>query len=79
VIKKRTIIIYIILKPIQLIQLKKQSCFSKTWVFVIDKVADIKYFEMSSFKFFIKSMSLRHLIKIKKAGQLPATWQLRAI
>jgi O-methyltransferase involved in polyketide biosynthesis len=53
--------------------------FFKDMGFVIDKEDDIKYSEMGSFKYLIKSMTLRQLFKIKKAGKVQATWRLKAV
>jgi O-methyltransferase involved in polyketide biosynthesis len=53
--------------------------FFKDMGFVIEKEADIKYSEMSSFKYFIRSLNLWQLLKIKKAGKVQATWCLKAV
>jgi len=53
--------------------------FFKGMGFVIDKVAKVKYSQMSSFKYLVKSMTLRQLLKIKRAGKIQATWRLRAV
>jgi O-methyltransferase involved in polyketide biosynthesis len=47
--------------------------------FVIDKEAKIKYSEMSSFKYLVKSMSLRQLFKLKSSGKIQATWRLKSV
>ena len=52
--------------------------FFKRMGFEVDKEAKIKYSEMSSFKYLVKSMTLRHFLKIKSSGRLQATWRLRA-
>jgi O-methyltransferase involved in polyketide biosynthesis len=57
----------------------EMELFFKEMGFLIDKEADIKYSEMSSFKYFVKSMTLRHLLRIRKAGQIQATWRLKAV
>jgi O-methyltransferase involved in polyketide biosynthesis len=44
--------------------------FFKDMGFVIDKEARVKYSEMSSFKYMVKSMTLRHLFKVKSAGRI---------
>jgi O-methyltransferase involved in polyketide biosynthesis len=53
--------------------------FFKTMGFVIDRVATIKYSEMSSFKYFKRSLTLKHLFKMRNSGQLFATWRLKAV
>jgi len=57
---------------------KEAEMFFKDMGFVIDKEAKIKYSEMSSFKYMVKSMTLRHLFKLKGAGKIQATWRLKA-
>jgi hypothetical protein len=47
--------------------------------FVIDKEAKMKYSEMSSFKYMLKSLTLRQLFKLKSAGKIFATWRLKAV
>jgi O-methyltransferase involved in polyketide biosynthesis len=58
---------------------EEAELFFKNMGFVIDKVAKIKYSEMSSFKYFKKSLTLRHLFKMKNTGQIFATWRLKAV
>jgi O-methyltransferase involved in polyketide biosynthesis len=58
---------------------KEAEMFFKDMGFVIDKEANIKYSEMSSFKYLKKSMTLRHLFKIRKGGKILATWRLKAV
>lgn len=58
---------------------KEQEMFFKDMGFVIDKEAQIKYSELSSFKYLVKSMTLRHLFKLKCAGKIQATWRLKAV
>jgi O-methyltransferase involved in polyketide biosynthesis len=58
---------------------KEAEMFFKDMGFVIDKEAQIKYSEMSSFKYMVKSMTLRHLFKLKGAGKIQATWRLKAV
>jgi O-methyltransferase involved in polyketide biosynthesis len=53
--------------------------FFKNMGFVIDKVATIKYSEMSSFKFLKKSLTLRHLLKMRNTKQIFATWRLKTV
>jgi O-methyltransferase involved in polyketide biosynthesis len=47
--------------------------------FVIDQKAKIKYSDMSSFKYLKRSMTLRQLLKIRRAGHIQVTWRLRAV
>jgi len=47
--------------------------------FAIDQEANIKYSEMSTFTYAIKSMTLRRLLKIKKTGEVQTTWRLMVI
>jgi O-methyltransferase involved in polyketide biosynthesis len=58
---------------------EEAEMFFKDMGFVIDKEAKIKYSEMSSFKYLVKSMTLRHLFKLKSAGKIQATWRLKAV
>jgi O-methyltransferase involved in polyketide biosynthesis len=53
--------------------------FFKEMGFVIDKEANVKYSEMSSFKYLVKSMTLLHLFKLKRSGKIQATWRLKAV
>ena len=53
--------------------------FFKEMGFVIDKESRIKYSEMSSFKFFKRSLTLKHLFKMRNTRQIFATWRLKAI
>jgi len=47
--------------------------------FVIEKEATTKYTAMSSFKYFKKSLTLRQLFKMRKSGNIFATWRLKAV
>lgn len=58
---------------------KEAEKFFKEMGFVIDKEANIKYSEMSSFKYLVKSMTLRQLFNIKKSGRIQATWRLKTV
>lgn len=58
---------------------EEAQMFFKEMGFVIDKVSDLKYSEMSSFKYFRKSLSLRNLLKMKGAGNVFSTWRLKAV
>jgi len=58
---------------------QEAEIFFKDMGFVIDKEANIKYSAMSSFKYLIKSVTLRQLFKLKSAGKIQATWRLKAV
>ncbi len=58
---------------------KEAEIFFKEMGFVIDKEAKIKYSEMTSFKFFKRSLTLRHLFKMRNTRQIFATWRLKAV
>jgi O-methyltransferase involved in polyketide biosynthesis len=58
---------------------EEAEMFFKEMGFVIDKEARVKYSEMSSFKYMLKSMPLRQLFKLRKAGKIQATWRLKAV
>jgi O-methyltransferase involved in polyketide biosynthesis len=58
---------------------EEAEMFFKEMGFVIDKVSDLKYSEMSSFKYFRKSLTLRNLLKMKGAGSVFSTWRLKAV
>jgi hypothetical protein len=45
--------------------------------FIIDKEANIKRSELSSIKYFFKSISIKQLSKIRKADKIQAKWRLR--
>ena len=58
---------------------KEAETFFKDMGFVIDKEAKIKHSEMSSFKYLMKSLSVRQLFKFAGKGKPQATWRLKAI
>jgi O-methyltransferase involved in polyketide biosynthesis len=58
---------------------KEAEMFFKEMGFVIDKEAKIKYSDLSSFKYMIKSLTLRQLFKMRNTGQIQATWRLMAV
>ena len=58
---------------------KEAEMFFKDMGFVIDKEAKIKYSEMSSFKYLMKSLTLRQLFKLRSTGKIQATWRLKAV
>jgi O-methyltransferase involved in polyketide biosynthesis len=58
---------------------EEAETFFREMGFMIDKEAKIKYSEMSSFKYLVKSMTLKQLFKVKTAGKIQATWRLKAV
>ena len=50
--------------------------FFKRMGFRIDKEADIKSSKLSSLKYFMKSTTIKQLIRIRRAGKMQATWRL---
>ena len=58
---------------------KEAEMFFREMGFVIDKEAKVKYSEMSSFKYMIRSLTLRQLFKMRNTGQIQATWRLKAV
>jgi O-methyltransferase involved in polyketide biosynthesis len=58
---------------------EEAEMFFKRMGFVIDKEANIKSSEMSSFKYLKKSITLWHLFKLRNRGKIQATWRLKAI
>ena len=50
--------------------------FFKRMGFRIDKEADIKSSKLSSLKYFMKSTTIKQLIRIRRAGKMQATWLL---
>jgi hypothetical protein len=53
--------------------------FFKDMGFVIDKEAKIKYSKMSSFKYLIRSLTIRQFLKLRSRGKIQATWRLKAV
>jgi hypothetical protein len=53
--------------------------FFKELGFVVDREARIKYSDMSSFKYLIKSITLRQFFKLLSTGKMQATWRLKAV
>ena len=45
--------------------------------FIVDKEAKIKPSGLSSFKYLLKSLTLKQLFKMRKARKIQATWRLR--
>jgi O-methyltransferase involved in polyketide biosynthesis len=58
---------------------KETEQFFKDMGFVVEKEAEMKYSEMSAFKYLIKSMTFKQLFKVKSAGKVQATWCLKAV
>jgi O-methyltransferase involved in polyketide biosynthesis len=58
---------------------EEAEIFFKDMGFVIDKEAKSRYSEMSSFKYMLKSLTLRQIFKLKNAGKIFTTWRLKAI
>ena len=58
---------------------KEAESFFNEMGFVLDKEAQTKYTEMSSFKYMVRSMTLKHLFKLRNRGNIMATWRLRAV
>jgi O-methyltransferase involved in polyketide biosynthesis len=58
---------------------KEAELFFNRMGFVIDKEANVKYSEMSSFKYMIRSLTLRQLFKLRNTKQIQATWRLKAM
>ena len=45
--------------------------------FIVDKEADVNSSEISSIKYFLKTMTKKQLIKIRNSDKIQATWRLR--
>lgn len=45
--------------------------------FIIDRKANIKGSKLSSLKFFLKSVTLKQLVRLRKGGRMQETWRLR--
>jgi O-methyltransferase involved in polyketide biosynthesis len=45
--------------------------------FVIDREAEVKSSELSSFRYFMKSISLEKLVSIRESGKMQKTWRLK--
>ena len=58
---------------------KEAEMFFKDMGFMIDKEAKIKYSEMSTFKYLMKSLTFRQLIKIGSLGKIQTTWRLKPV
>jgi O-methyltransferase involved in polyketide biosynthesis len=58
---------------------KEAESFFNDMGFVLEKEAKTKYSEMSSFKYMVRSMTLKHLFKLRNRGNIMATWRLRAV
>jgi O-methyltransferase involved in polyketide biosynthesis len=53
--------------------------FFKKMGFTIDKKADVKRANLSSLKYFLKSVSLKQLFKIRRSGKMQETWILQIV
>jgi O-methyltransferase involved in polyketide biosynthesis len=51
--------------------------FFRRMGFLIDKEAEVKRSELSSMKYFIKSLTLKQLSKFRKTGKINTTWRLK--
>jgi O-methyltransferase involved in polyketide biosynthesis len=58
---------------------EEAELFFKEMGFVIDREAQIKYSELDSFKYFLKSLTLRQLFKLRNGKKIQATWRLKAV
>lgn len=56
---------------------KDAEVFFKSMGFIIEKEARINRSQLSSYKYLMKSLTLRHLIKFRNAGKIQTTWRLR--
>ena len=56
---------------------KDAELFFKKMGFVIDKEAVVDRSELSSMKYFLKSVSFKQLLKVSLAGKIQKTWRLR--
>jgi O-methyltransferase involved in polyketide biosynthesis len=56
---------------------EEAESFFRRMGFIIDKEANIKRSDLSSMKYFLKSVTIRQLFKLHKAGKIQATWRLR--
>ena len=53
------------------------EAFFKCMGFAIDKEADLNRSELSSMKYFLKNVTTKQLLKIRKTGKIQTTWRLR--
>lgn len=58
---------------------EEAEAFFNSMGFVIDKESEVKYSEMSSFKYMIKSLTFGRLFKLRKRKKIQATWRLKAV
>jgi O-methyltransferase involved in polyketide biosynthesis len=56
---------------------EEAEVFFKEMGFAIDKEANIERSKLSSLKYFLKSATIKQLLKIRKASKIQATWRLR--
>jgi O-methyltransferase involved in polyketide biosynthesis len=57
---------------------EEAESFFNSMGFIIDKESEVKSSELSSMKYFLKSLTLKQLFKLRKAGKIQKTWRLRA-
>jgi len=53
------------------------EAFFKRMGFIIDKEADVKNSKLSALKYFMKSTTIKQLIKIRRTGKIQTTWRLK--
>jgi len=58
---------------------KEAESFFNDMGFVLEKEANTKYKDMSSFKYMVRSMTLKQLFKLQNRGNIMATWRLKAV
>jgi O-methyltransferase involved in polyketide biosynthesis len=56
---------------------KEAETFFKSMGFTIDKEAKIQRSQLSSLKYLMKNLTLKHMLKLRKAGKIQATWRLK--
>ena len=56
---------------------EEAEAFFNRMGFIVDKEAKIKPSGLSSFKYLLKSLTLKQLFKMRKAGKIQATWRLK--
>lgn len=56
---------------------EEAESFFNSMGFIIDKESEVKSSDLSSMKYFLKSLTLKQLFKLRKAGKIQKTWRLR--
>jgi len=56
---------------------EEAESFFKRMGFIIDKESEVKSSELSSMKYFLKSLTLKQIFKLRRAGKIQKTWRLR--